>query len=313
MKRQFFGDKGITSTSANHIANLAKEAYEKLEAKLNTTSFIKETIQIIGSTAETTVKLSQTELITLAPNVLKEICEYKSLIAWLREAIKEKENLFKANKLWVSDEYTEHMKNRPQCEDYLTEQDVIESWTVAEQEEYLSLETICAVVGKYIHPNGPLSKAKTELSNRINRPVSTECSGRDTIIRKYYPEATEEEVNALFFSLQRKHREAQARLNGIKHKIDMTIREDMQKKDEAFKLALEEYNKKTSELLVADKLTREEKHKEIEALKIVIPNDLKSIYGELTSMEVQLYPFGYNMSVLYSNYIRKGIIYLNTN
>ena len=284
MKRQFFGDKGITSTSANHIANLAKEAYEKLEAKLNTTSFIKETIQIIGSTAETTVKLSQTELITLAPNVLKEICEYKSLIAWLREAIKEKENLFKANKLWVSDEYTKHINNRPRCEDYLTEQDVIESWTVAEQEEYLSLETICAVVGKYIHPNGPLSKAKTELSNRINRPVSTECSGRDTIIRKYYPEATEEEVNALFFSLQRKHREAQARLNGIKHKIDMTIREDIQKKDEAYKKALQEFNNKANELLVADKLTREEKHKEIEALKIVIPNDLKSIYGELTSM-----------------------------
>ena len=284
MKRQFFGEKGITSTSANHIANLAKEAYEKLEAKLNTTSFIKETIQIIGSTAETTVKLSRAGLITLAPNVLKEICEYKSLIAWLREAIKEKENLFKANKLWVSDEYTEHMKNRPQCEDYLTEQDVIESWTVAEQEDYLSLETVCAVVGKYIHPNGPLSKAKTELSNRINRPVSTECSGRDTIIRKYYPEATEEQVNTLFFSLQRNHREYQARLNGIKHKIDITLREDIQKKDEAFKLALEEYNKKTSELLVADKLTREEKHKEIEALKIIIPNDLKSVYDKLTSM-----------------------------
>ena len=284
MKRQFFGDKGITSTSANHIANLAKEAYKKLEAKLNTTSFIKETIQIIGSTAETTVKLSQAGLITLAPNVLKEICEYKSLIAWLREAIKEKENLFKANKLWVSEEYTEHMKNRPQCEDYLTEQDIIESWTVAEQEEYLSLETICAVVGKYIHPNGPLSKAKTELSNRINRPVSTECSGRDTIIRKYYPEATEEEVNILFFSLQRNHRECQARLNGIKHKINMTVREDTQKKDEAFKKALQEYNNKSNELLVADKLTREEKHKEIEALKIVIPNDLKSVYDKLTSM-----------------------------
>ena len=284
MKRQFFGEKGLTATSANHISNLAKEAYEKLEAKLNTTSFIKETIQIIGSTAETTVKLSQAGLITLAPNVLKEICEYKSLIAWLREAIKEKENLFKANKLWVSDEYTEHMKNRPQCEDYLTEQDVIESWTIAEQEDYLSLETICAVVGKYIHPNGPLSKAKTELSNRINRPVSTECSGRDTIIRKYYPEATEEQVNALFFGLQKNHRKYQARLNGIKHKIDMTLREDMQKKDETYKKALQEYNNKSTELLVADKLTREAKHKEIEALKIIIPNDLKSVYDKLTSM-----------------------------
>jgi hypothetical protein len=284
MKQQFFGDKGLTATSANHIANLAKEAYERLEAKLNTTSFIRETITVIGSTAETNVKLSQAGLITLAPNILKEICEYKSLIAWLREAIKEKENLFKANKLWVSDEYTEHMKNRPQCEDYLTEQDVIESWTVAEQEDYLSLETICAVVGKYIHPNGPLSKAKTELSNRINKPVTTECSGRDTIIRRYYPECTEEEVNNLFFSLQKNHREYQARLNGIKHKIDMTIREDVQKKDEAYKKALQEFNNKAEELIVADKLTREEKHKEIEALKIVIPNDLKSVYGKLTLM-----------------------------
>lgn len=284
MKQQFFGPNGLTSTSANHIANLAKEAYEKLEAKLNTTSFIKETIQIIGSTAETTVKLSQAGLITLAPGVLKEICEYKSLIAWLREAIKEKENLFKANKLWISDEYAEHMNNRPQCEAYLTEQDVIESWTIAEQEEYLSLETVCAVVGKYIHPNGPLSKAKTELSNKINRPVSTECSGRDTIIRRYYPECTEEEVNNLFFNLQKRHREYQARLNGIKHKIDMTLREDVQKKDEAFKKAIQEYNNKAEELIVADRLTREEKHKEIEALKIVIPNNLKSIYDKLTSM-----------------------------
>jgi hypothetical protein len=284
MKQQFFGDKGLTATSANHIANLAKEAYERLEAKLNTTSFIRETITVIGSTAETNVKLSQAGLITLAPNILKEICEYKSLIAWLREAIKEKENLFKANKLWVSDEYTEHMKNRPQCAAYLTEQDVIESWTVKEQEDYLSLETICAVVGKYIHPNGPLSKAKTELSNRINKPVTTECSGRDTIIRRYYPECTEEEVNVLFFNLQKNHREYQARLNGIKHKIDMTIREDVQKKDEAFKKAIQEYNNKAEELIVADKLTREEKHKEIEALKIVIPNNLKSVYDKLTSM-----------------------------
>ena len=284
MKQQFFGDKGLTSTSANHISNLAKEAYERLEAKLNTTSFIKETITVIGSTTETTVKLAQAELLTSVPNILKEIYEYKSLIAWLREAIKEKENLFKANKNWVSDEYTEHIKNKPQCEDYLTEQDIIESWTVAEQEDYLSLETICAVIGKYIHPNGPLSKAKIELSNKINKPVTTECSGRDTIIRRYYPECTEEEVNNLFFSLQKNHREYQARLNGIKHKIDMIIREDVQKKDEAYKKALQEFNNKATDLLVADKLTKEEKHKEIEALKIVIPNDLKAVYDKLTSM-----------------------------
>lgn len=287
-KTHFFttnkNELSLSLTSANHIANLAKEAYEKLESKLNSTSFIRETITIIGSTAETNVKLSQAGLITIVPDILKEIYEYKSLIAWLREAIKEKEKLFKENKSWTSDKYAEHMKNMPQCETYLTEQDVIDSWTIKEQEEYLSLETACAVIGKYIHPNGALSVAKKELSKRVNNPVTTECSGRDTIIRRYYPEATEEEVNTLFFNLQKKHREYQAKLNGIKHKIDMTIREDAQKKDEAFKKAIQEYNNKAHELLVANKLTREEKHKEIEALKIVIPNNLKSIYEKLTSM-----------------------------
>lgn len=284
MKQQFFGEKGLTSTSANYIANLAKEAYEKLETKLNSTSFIRETITVIGSTAETNVKLSQKNLLTEATAILKEICEYKALIAWLREAIKEKDNLFKENETWQSEEYTKHIANRPMGEPYLSEKDIVESWTVKEQEEYLSLETICAVVGKYIHPNGPLSRAKTELSNKINHPVTTECYGRDTIIRRYYPEASEEEVNSLFFSLQKNHREYQARLNGIKHKIDMTLREDMRAKDEAYKQALQQYNNETEKLIVADRITREAKHKEIEALKIVIPNNLKATYDKLASL-----------------------------
>lgn len=284
MKNQFFGVNGLTATSANHIANLAKEAYEKLEAKLNSTSFIKETITIIGSVSETEVKLSQAGLLTLAPNILKEICEYKSLIAWFREAIKEKDRLFKENKNYRSQEYWDHYNNRPEREEYLTEEDIINSWTVKEQEEYLSYETICAVVGKYIHPSGPLSNAKKELSRRINNPVTTECSGRDTIIRRYYADATEEEVNHLFFALQKNHREAQAKLNGIKHKIEISLREDQQAKDEAYIKSLSDWNKKLSELEVADKLTRDDKHKEIESLKIVIPNNLKDIYDKLTSM-----------------------------
>lgn len=284
MRQQFFGDKGLTATSANHIANLAKEAYEKLEAKLESTSFIKETIQVIGSAAETTVKYSQAGLITQAEKVLIDIYNYKSLIAWLREAIKEKDNLFKANKTWQSEEYLNHLNNRPIRKDYITEQDVIDSWTVKEQEDYLSLETQCAVIGKYIHPNGPLSKAKTELSKRINKPVTTECSGRDTIIRKYYAECTEEEVDNLFFKLQKYHREFQAKLNGIKHKIEIAIREDMQRKDEAYKLALEEYHSKLDKLSIQDKLTRDAKHKEIESLKIVIPNRLEMVYNSLTNM-----------------------------
>ena len=284
MKKQYFGEVGLTSTSANYICNLAKESYEKLESKLNATSFLEEYITIIGAKAETRVSLASKELLNTAPIMLKEIYNLKSLIAWLREAIKEKENLFNTNKLFNSTEYITLMNNRPVRKDYLTEQDVIESWTVKEQEEYLSLETKCAVIGKYIHPNGPLSRAKKDLSFRISHPIVTECSGRDTIVRRYQAVTTEEEVDALFFSLQNKHRELQAQLNGIKHKIEIALREDMQKKDEEYKLELEAYHAKLAELRESDKLTRIERDKKIEALKIIIPNDLKATYDSLAKL-----------------------------
>ena len=37
--RNFFGTNGITATSANHIANMAKEYYENLETKLQSLCF----------------------------------------------------------------------------------------------------------------------------------------------------------------------------------------------------------------------------------------------------------------------------------
>lgn len=284
MKQQFFGETGLTATSANYMCNLAKEAYEKLESKLNSTNFVEESITIIGSMGETKVSKASKELLTEAPKMLAQIYNLKSLIAWFREAIKEKDNLFKENRNYISDETREFMLTCPQKEDYLTEQEVISSWSVKEQERYLSLETMCAVIGKYIHPNGPLSNAKKQLSRRINNPIVTENSGRDTIIRKYSAVATEEEVDTLFFELQKSHRNVQSELNGIKHKIEVTLREDMRSKDEKFKQLLEAYNAKLSELHQADRLTRIAKDKEIESLKIVIPNNLKETYNYLTKL-----------------------------
>lgn len=285
MKKQFFGESGLSATSANHIANLAKEAYEALEARVDSISCLKETITIIGSTGETVVNYATVDTINNLESILQEICGYKALIAWLREAIKEKENLFKENRSWTSPEYQEHMTKKPVGEPYLSREDIINSWTVKEQEEYLSLETVCAVIGKTIHPGQPLSRARKQLTAKMISPVSTSCSGRDTIITRYYPEVSEETVDNLFFKLQNTHRANQARLNGLKHKIDVALREDMQAKDEAYQKELKEHNQKTSELIVSDRLTREAKHKEIEALKIVIPNNLKPIFEKLNALK----------------------------
>ena len=49
MDKIFFGESGLTCTSANHIANLAKERIADLESWLASISFTNTTISLIGS------------------------------------------------------------------------------------------------------------------------------------------------------------------------------------------------------------------------------------------------------------------------
>lgn len=45
----FFAEKGLTSTSANHVANLAKEYIQTIEFNLKYIKFYSETIELIDS------------------------------------------------------------------------------------------------------------------------------------------------------------------------------------------------------------------------------------------------------------------------
>ena len=48
----FFGNHGLTSTSANHLANIAKEKIVSNEAKLKNLNFVTTTVDIVGSPAD---------------------------------------------------------------------------------------------------------------------------------------------------------------------------------------------------------------------------------------------------------------------
>ena len=49
IKSVFFGEHGITSTSANHLSNLAKELIVAYESKINNLNFVTTRIDIVGS------------------------------------------------------------------------------------------------------------------------------------------------------------------------------------------------------------------------------------------------------------------------
>ena len=85
-------NQGLTTTSANHIANLCKEAYMALEKELDEIQFVNSSVKLISSDSRNVLSEGITEVDSLQPKLLR-IAQLKSLIAWLREAIKAKERL----------------------------------------------------------------------------------------------------------------------------------------------------------------------------------------------------------------------------
>lgn len=284
MENVFFSENGLTSTSANFIANQAKEYVESLKEYLSTTNFLDSTIELIGSGKETLSKKGfSTEEVQKIDGILNSIVSAYSLIAWLREAIKAKENIDKQLRAMDINKWAREnnitLPEYPKTLSKLTEEEVISKWSVKDRNRYLTAQTFCSVYGKYIHPNGDFSKARKEfLNKKFNSVEYTEC-GSNTIIHRYTPTVEESVIESTFKNLQFEWREKQAIVNSYKHKVDTTIEDDYTKRIAEYR---NEYNKITEELdsyRTQYKEYIENKTREASALKIIIPNDLKTIYN----------------------------------
>ena len=91
----YFGDAGMTSTSANHAANMAKESVRHLMDELAGVSFYGTTVSLLssGAGAKQSKVGNTAEQLDGTYDKLKTIGEAHALIAWLREAIKARERL----------------------------------------------------------------------------------------------------------------------------------------------------------------------------------------------------------------------------
>ena len=286
----FFTENGLTSTSANHVANLAKEYVQNIEKDLSNTSFINTSVSIIDSNNDVTISIGKdATFLELIENKLNKISAAKSLIAWLREALKAKEKLQQElNQLslydWIKTEKNETVPVYPERYDYMTEDDYYASLNIKDRNRYYMLETQAAVYGKYIHPSGAFSKAREELSDKLNKPHEVKEDGRDTIIYNYNPSVEQSKVEDLFFKLQKDYRQVQAQLNGMKHECELALSENRISIDNAYKEELEKYNQTINKYNVEYNLWTKKKSQEYASLKIAIPDNLKSIYNEVNSL-----------------------------
>lgn len=280
----------LSSTSANHIANLAKEYIQGVETQLNNISFFNVRVALVGSIggASTIQTGKSSEVLDSLQSLLEGVAQAKSLIAWLREGIKAKENLIKdLQTISLEDWCKENGMVKPETPNYgheLTEVEYYASLPVKERNRYYQLETEAAVLGKYIHPDGHLSNARKELKDKLQHPHQVDGKGRDALIYTYTPTVDVAEVDNVFYELQKKHREIQAQLNVMKYSCEQSINESTNKANTEYMVAAQKYQAELKDVLGAFKTWKDKKSQEYSKLKIIIPHSLLDIYNTINSL-----------------------------
>lgn len=287
MNNVFFSDKGLTITSVNHLANLAKESVRQVEQELKSYSFVNESIKLlVNPSSVTKTKIGITSVDDVSTK-LEAIGKMNSFIAWAREAIKEKENqteIFK-NKMftsWYAENYKEDIDRATYFNpdvDYKSE--IINQMTVKELNEMYSLEANVAVIGKFIHPNGVYSNAREDLLTKLNNPVIPYVNGSETIIKEYTPSIELKDVDETFFKLQSEHRTLNARLNQIKYNIDQKALELERIARSKYESELTAYHQRINERQVEFEEYKTLELERIKKLKVVVPESLQEIVDYL--------------------------------
>lgn len=285
----FFADKGLTSTSANHVANLAKEYVQAQEQELDNVEFFNSYLTIIGSQAEQRVQrgLQSGQMEGLRIR-LRNIAQANSLIAWLREAIKMRQKMLQNLMGMELADFCKlkgiDMPERPEQEAAITREEYMATMSVKDRARMLSLEAKAAAFGRHIHPDGHLSEARKQYMKIMCQEAEIDGSGRDTLLYRHEPSVELEEVEACFFALQGEYRKAQAELNGYNHQIDEAVREDEEKKKGEYNVRNADYLVETAKLEKDFALYREDENRRILRLKITIPNDLRDIYNVVANL-----------------------------
>lgn len=282
----YLGEKGITSTSANYLANLAKEVIKEAEAELNNISFVDLSIELINGNKKN-LRMGMISPKNIE-DLLTQVANMHSFCAWIREAIKAKEEaLTMVNSLTMESfcklegiVYPE----TPEAPLTITETDIVNEMNIKERNNYLRLEAFASTFGKYIHPGGRVAVAREEMLYHLNVPNEVQGEGRDMIIYSYSPSTNKDVVNKAFIELQNQHRDFEKQLNAIKY----SIKEEVNKRNSAaqnqYAAEYEKYSHEIQRIRQAMNSYLIQAREEVVNMKIVIPEKLQDTYKYLESL-----------------------------
>ena len=296
MNNVFFENGFMTSTEAQNICNIAKEAVTNEHERLSAVSFYDtEIASIISPEAFIKTKISPNDISWISES-LDKIGRYNALNAWLKEAIKAKEEAMDEVDIMdvtTLDFYEDYIKPEEptMCYNSFDEEQIMSEWSADKLNRYYTLNSEAAVIGKYIHDSGAIAKARKDLVNKMANPSTVSGQGRETIVYKYIPSVDTEVVEGIYMSLLAKHRKLNAELNSLKAEIKETINKKNIEASIAFRDKHTEWEYKISEYysLVKQRDAKINEYKisekeRISKLKINVPSSLMDTYKEIKAL-----------------------------
>lgn len=295
MNNVFFKDGFLTSTEAQNICNVANEVIARLTEHLNSVQFYNTSITSIVSSDNEVCAGMGTRSVSWIQDEIITIGKYNSLIAWLKEAIKNKdEALDELSDMDIKDwsEYEYYSKpESPSRKASVTKENVIRNLEATELNKYFTLQSRAAAIGKFIHETGSVSRAKIMLTKVVAEPNKVSGAGRDTVIYRYTPSVKVDDVDNMFLSLMSEHRNLNAQLNFIKakaieeaNKQNIANEQEYQKARTAYSKEYNDWLDKTEDLQSRFNqyiITEKEK---ISKLKINVPDSLMETYKSIKAL-----------------------------
>lgn len=272
---------GITATSAQHLCNIAKEMYVEIEKRHANLQFYDKTVQSLTSEPIVLSCGISKDALPVLESEVGILVELKSFIAYFKEAIKYKESLTieYSSKPWHDND----VLTSPELPKKVTLEEYLLTLPIKERTRYYMLETKCAIIGSFVHPNGGLSVARRGLMDALNVPAEILPKNQDNLIYKYNATIDPSKLDELFFKLQQDHRRAQAEFNQLKHDYQTKLDDDYRKACQLHAIEYDEWTKKRYESKQKFNDELNQILSEIKKLKIVIPDSLLEIHKKLSS------------------------------
>lgn len=289
------GEKGMTSTSANKLANLAKERNREDMLLIQNVRFYNEVMTLLVNPAEKVVlsegmKGSQEEFDKLREALLRT-ARFNAFISWVREAISAKEALIEevnatSLKAWCKKQGVEYPEEpeRGEVEELMDEERSAGRASIDEMARYFTNQSLASVLGQAIHPDGPIDEARRSLIEATMTPSKTEGYGKDTVIKTKEATATPNTVTAFYMALQAEWRHAEAAVNEAKGKWQMADKERYIELVNESNARLREHEQNVSKVKADWERWKLEETRRLGKLKIRVPAALQPVLDELLAL-----------------------------